>query len=92
MSRDDGVQVEHPRLEHLLAAEGQELLGERRGPLAGLLDLLEVVPWLRVLGVERSQQELAVAQMTVSRLLKSWATPPASRPTASIFCACRSFS
>src|SRR5258708_1495562 len=24
--------------------------------------------------------------MTVSRLLKSWATPPASRPTASIFC------
>ena len=27
-----------------------------------------------------------VAAMTVSRLLKSWATPPASRPTASIFC------
>ena len=30
--------------------------------------------------------------MAVSRLLKSWATPPASRPTASIFCACRSCS
>ena len=30
--------------------------------------------------------------ITVSRLLKSWATPPASRPTASIFCACRSCS
>src|SRR5690349_13566358 len=30
--------------------------------------------------------------MTVSRLLKSWATPPASRPTASIFWACRSCS
>jgi hypothetical protein len=30
--------------------------------------------------------------MTVSRLLKSWATPPASRPMASIFCACRSCS
>ena len=29
--------------------------------------------------------------MTVSRLLKSWATPPASWPTASIFCACRSW-
>ena len=30
--------------------------------------------------------------MAVSRLLKSWATPPASRPIASIFCACRSCS
>jgi hypothetical protein len=30
--------------------------------------------------------------MTVSRLLKSWATPPARRPIASIFCACRSCS
>src|SRR5574341_215077 len=29
---------------------------------------------------------------TVSRLLKSWAMPPASRPTASIFCDCRSCS
>ena len=28
--------------------------------------------------------------MAVSRLLKSWATPPASRPTVSIFCACSS--
>ena len=28
--------------------------------------------------------------MTESTLLKSWATPPARRPTASIFCACRS--
>src|SRR5439155_259081 len=27
--------------------------------------------------------------ITVSRLLKSWAMPPARRPTASIFCACR---
>ena len=28
----------------------------------------------------------------MSRLLKSWATPPASRPIASIFCAWRSCS
>src|ERR1017187_8891869 len=27
--------------------------------------------------------------MAVRMLLKSWATPPASRPTASTFCACR---
>ena len=30
--------------------------------------------------------------ITISRLLKSCATPPANRPTASIFCACRSCS
>jgi len=30
--------------------------------------------------------------MMVSRLLKSWATPAASRPTASIFWACRNCS
>jgi hypothetical protein len=30
--------------------------------------------------------------MTVIKLLKSWAIPPASRPTASIFCAWRSCS
>ena len=30
--------------------------------------------------------------MAVSRLLKSWATPPARMPTASIFCECRSCS
>src|SRR5258705_490357 len=29
--------------------------------------------------------------MAHSRLLKSWATPPASRPTASIFCDSRSW-
>ena len=30
--------------------------------------------------------------ITMSRLLKSWAMPPASRPTASIFCDWRSCS
>ncbi len=30
--------------------------------------------------------------MAASRLLKSWASPPVSWPTASIFCACRSAS
>ncbi len=29
----------------------------------------------------------ACEKITVSRLLKSWATPPARRPTLSIFCA-----
>jgi hypothetical protein len=37
-------------------------------------------------------QELGVAAMVVRRLLKSWATPPARRPIASIFCACWSCS
>ncbi|HEX7243361.1 MAG TPA: hypothetical protein VF263_23965 [Longimicrobiaceae bacterium] len=35
---------------------------------------------------------MAKPEMAVSMLLKSWATPPASRPTASIRCACRSCS
>ena len=33
--RDDGVQVEHFRLQHLPPAEGQQLLRERGRPLAG---------------------------------------------------------
>ena len=34
----------------------------------------------------------ALPIITCNILLKSWATPPASCPTASIFCACRSCS
>ena len=46
---------------------------------------------------DRSSRRLSAARsavplMTVSRLLKSWAMPPASRPMLSIFCACRNCS
>ncbi len=40
----------------------------------------------------RSRSALAAERITVRRLLKSWATPPASCPTASIFWTCRSCS
>ena len=42
--RGDLVQVERHGLQHLLAAEGQQLAGQRRRALAGLLDLQEIVP------------------------------------------------
>src|SRR2546430_5136766 len=41
--RDHDVDVEHLRLQHLLAAEGEELLRERRRPLAGAADLEHVL-------------------------------------------------
>ena len=54
---------------------------ERR---AVFVDLLEVVvEWVRR-GHAR-QASSVLPMITVSMLLKSWATPPATRPTASIF-------
>ena len=41
---------------------------------------------LRTAAVEAASR---LPEMTVRRLLKSWATPPVSWPIASIFCACR---
>ena len=87
----DRVEVDEPRLQHLLAAEREQLARQRRGrACAAPADLLR----------RRSRRGSAVRGLaaaarrspgsTVSRLLKSWAMPPASRPTASIFCAWRS--
>ena len=45
---DDGVQVEHARLQHLPAAEREQLAGERCGARRGLLDLLGVTPLPRI--------------------------------------------
>ncbi len=59
--RDDGVQVHDCGLRDLLAAERQELTGQRTGALSGFLDLFEVgqdvglVP--RALGDERGVAE-----------------------------------
>ena len=59
MSRDDGVQVEHTGLQHLAAAEREQLARERRRAGSGLLDLLGMTAQARVaLAVD---QELAVA-------------------------------
>ena len=40
---DHVVEVEHARLDHLLAGEREQLVGEPGGPLGGLLDLRDVV-------------------------------------------------
>ena len=37
------IEIQHFGLEHLLAAEGEQLASERCGPLRGALDLLEIV-------------------------------------------------
>ncbi len=57
---DDLVEAQHLRLEHLLAAEGEQLPGERRRPQRGRLDLLDVGA-LGVLGAEVLEQQVAVA-------------------------------
>ena len=56
-----GIEVQHPRLQHLLAAERQELLRERGGPLGGLLDLLGVSAH-RIVVAEAKEQKIAVSR------------------------------
>src|SRR5205807_4412503 len=55
------VEAEHDRLEHLLAAERQELSGERGSPMGGFADLLEVLSGGAVLG-ELLGDELGIAE------------------------------
>ena len=57
---DGGVELQHARLQHLLSAEGQELLGERRGPVRRSLDQLEILAWLRP-RLEALEEDLAPA-------------------------------
>jgi len=58
---DDYVQVQHLNLQHLLAAEGQQLPCERGRSAAGACDLLRVAPQ-RALRVEALHQQIAVPQ------------------------------
>ena len=58
--RDEGVEVDDLRLQHLLAAEGEELAHEARGPLGGAHDVLHLAQ-ARVVRVEAPAQQLAVA-------------------------------
>ena len=76
---------------HLLAAEGQDLAGEVGRPVRRGEHLVDVEPQLARLGGS-SRPRLTYPMMAVSMLLKSWATPPASWPMASIFCDWRSCS
>ena len=59
-SGHDGVQIQHARLQDLLAAEGQELMRELGGALGGALDDLDLPPD-RVLRGQRVEHEIAAA-------------------------------
>jgi len=89
--RDHGIDVEHLGSEHLPAAERQQLPRELRGPKPRVPDFLGVLAPRSPGGVLCSSSWVE-PRMAVSRLLKSWAMPPASCPTASIFCDWRSCS
>ena len=58
---DHVVEAEHLRLEHLLAAVREQLLGQRRGPFAGAAHLLDVAAHRVVVG-HLGEGEVAVAR------------------------------
>ena len=76
---------------HLLAAEGQQLARQVGGALGRPSRSPGRSAQCRVVGLEALQQASRNSRRSpISRLLKSCAMPPASRPTASIFWAWRS--
>ena len=52
----DGVQVERARIQHLAAAEGEQLLRQLGGTVGGALDLAEVAAKLDVVGCPLEQE------------------------------------
>ena len=74
----------------LAPPEGQQLARQRGAALGRRVDLAQVVAHGIAVGQLAQQRPRQKPRITDSRLLKSWATPPASRPTASSFCACSS--
>ncbi len=91
IARTPSQAAKHLGLEGLAAGEGEELARQAGGPVHRVRDRADVAhaTFLRQV---RSFQEVGGRLITVSRLLKSWATPPVSCPTASNFCAWRSAS
>ena len=83
---DHPIEIQFARFEDLLAAERQQLAGQRGGAFPGAMNLGNHLPQ-RIAGAQLRQHQVAVPLITVSRLLKSCATPPARRPMDSIFCA-----
>jgi hypothetical protein len=80
---DEVIEVDESRLQELAAAEGQQLTRELGRPLGAALDEVEVAT-RRLISREPVEQELDPSAITVSMLLNSWATPPASTPSDSI--------
>ena len=89
--RDDVVEVEIARLQRLLAREGEQRWVSCAPRVGGLVDRLDDRRELRIAAQASSDSSSVMPMMTVRMLLKSCATPPVSWPTASIFCAWRSW-
>jgi len=58
---DHGIEIQHPWLQYLPAAKGQELARQRGGPVGGFPDLFEVLAQWIVL-VDAHQQEFTVTR------------------------------
>ena len=82
------AQIDRFRLKDLFSAECQKLGRQRVCFLSGLCNLFQVPP-LESVGPQSSSRSSVYPRITVSKLLKSWAIPPANTPIASIFCDCR---
>ena len=90
MPVDHGIQIHRARHQRLAAREGQQMAGQRRTALGGRAHR---APAGRAVADRASLPDCIrsiLPSTTVSRLLKSCATPPVSWPTASIRCAWRS--
>ena len=77
--------------DHLAAAEGEQLTRESRRALRGLDNLLRVGAPL-VARLEALHEHFGVAMDGHEQVVEVMRDPPASRPMASIFCACRNCS
>ena len=75
---------ERLRPQGLLARESEQLAHQARGPVGVLLDVHDVLEG-RVGRPMVHQRKSEKPMIAVSMLLKSWAMPPASWPTACIF-------
>ena len=93
---DQAADIDRLRIERLAAREGEQPLGERRPPAARRASRCRPsAPAVAHRAPAPASARCRVSRlpmMTVSRLLKSCATPPVSWPMPSIFCACASCS
>ena len=92
-SRDQLAEIDRLDDEPALAGVGQQLAGQVGGPLAGRAGRPSGDrPPARLPAPMARRARPALPMMPVSRLLKSWAMPPARTPMLSSFCACCSAS
>ncbi len=84
---DQVVEHQDAGFDDLPAGEGQQLAGQAAGAASGLDQFVHIGAYGMLVWAGTSCAISAWPIMIVSRLLKSCATPSASRPMLSIFCA-----